>query len=1048
MRRSGHIFSVILIWLLGCCLNSPAHAQLSTIGREFFVGFMENHRVVPNRIDQATIIISAEEDADGIIQYVNNTINFSIKAGQQFVYEFPRDGMDIIHRSSRMVENKGVFIQSNGNISVHAFNFRERSADGTVVLPLSSIGKDYWVTAHHEQFAQGSNPGSNQNFESTLLILATEDNTRVEILLSAQSNDPIPVPPGSTLTVDLKRGESYQVKAVGDLTGTRVRVVGSTDGDCKNIAVFGGNKMTSVGRDCDDATTGDHLFQQIYPTFSWGKEYIHIPLAGRTSGEMVKVLAAENNTKVFVNGQERATLNAGRFTTLSFGRDELANITADKPVAVTVFAKSYRCNIQVGQGASDGDPTMITLSPNPQLIKRTVFSSVKVVGIVDHFVNILAKSSSAGQTVLDGVNIGGQFQPVPGNPEYAYARVKVSEGSHTLSNPVGVIGYAYGSGFIESYGYSAGASLNNLNFETEVAYDFEVFGDKVACLGVTGSWTVMPRNPKFEIFEWTFGDGTEVKEGQTVDHLFEKPGKYQVKIVALTGTRACDQIEESFFEVEVLESDGVIEGTESVCPDIDVALYVFDKPVNTKKVIWQVEGGEIIPQDDFSVRVKWGGFNPDAKIIAIPVTEEGCQGKPIELKVLINEAINPGLAKGQSQICFEEGATYTYEVKDLMPGRSYEWFVEGGVILSDKSSEKIEVKWGGVGSTGVIWYEEYSVVNPSCGGISQKLPVKINPPLTASVSNISEFICPGSELGKIKIEVAGGTGVYSFQWSHDMDWNLDHAEGLPAGKYDVLVKDSGGCSFLLEALEIKESEPMQLLGQPIVNSARCFDSKDGEMLFRIGGGYAPFTVNMENALVIGNDIQLLGLERGDYVVTVFDAAGCSLEVPFTIESPPALSVDFEIERIACPGLPSGILTAIPSGGVRPYRITWEWDGSNNPRLIDIPSGAYALSVADANGCRQDAVGLMREGAPQLRMPTGYKPMDGLYMGVSNCEVTFKLFIYDKWGELIYQGNQGWDGTLKGEEVPIGTYSYMIEYVFSIDGSPQTKQQRGVFTLIR
>ncbi|MDX5477559.1 MAG: IgGFc-binding protein, partial [Cyclobacteriaceae bacterium] len=286
MHSWGVKLVFINLLLLGLMISQNAQAQLTTIGREFYVGFMENYRIIPNRIDQATIIISAEEDASGVIQYVNNTISFSIRAGEQYVYEFPKDGLDIIHRTSRQVENKGVYIISNGNISVHAFNFRERSADGTVVLPLSSLGKDYWVTAHHENFAPGVNSGSNMNFESTLLIVAVEDDTSIEITLSAQSVEPIPVPPGAILTITLKKGESYQVKAVGDLTGTRVRVIGSEEGDCKNVAVFGGNKMTSIGQGCEDASTGDHLFQQIYPTFSWGKEYIHVPLAGRTSGEM------------------------------------------------------------------------------------------------------------------------------------------------------------------------------------------------------------------------------------------------------------------------------------------------------------------------------------------------------------------------------------------------------------------------------------------------------------------------------------------------------------------------------------------------------------------------------------------------------------------------------------------------------------------------------------------------------------------------------------------------------------------------------------------
>jgi hypothetical protein len=1048
MRALGSKFGFFLATLIGVFLSLEVNAQLTTIGREFFVGFMENHRVVPNRMDQATIIISAEEDATGIIQYVNNTINFSIKAGEQFVYDFPQDGMDIIHRSSRKIENKGVYISSNGNISVHAFNFRARSADGTVVLPLSSIGKDYWVTAHHEVFGSGVNPGSNVNFESTLLILAVEDDTRIEILLSAPSVEPVPVPAGSTLTVTLKRGESYQVKAVGDLTGTRVRVVGSTDGDCKNISVFGGNKMTSVGEGCDDASTGDHLFQQVYPTFSWGKEYIHIPLEGRSSGEMVKILASENNTVVSVNGQQSATLNAGKFVTFSFGKEELANITATKPIAVTTFAKSYKCNNQVGAGAGDGDPTMITLSPNSQLIKKTVFSSVKVVGIVEHFVNILAKTGSANLTILDGVNIGAQFSPVIWNNDFSYARVKVTEGSHTLSNPEGIIGYAYGSGFIESYGYSAGASLNNLNFETEVEYDFEVFGENVACLGEIGSWSILPRDPKFEIFEWTFGDGSEMKEGITVDHLFEKPGNYQIKIVAFTGDRSCDEIEEAYFEVEVLESKGELSGPENVCPDIDEAVYLFENYQNTENVLWEVEGGEIIDSDSHSVKIRWGSYTPEAKVIAIPVTELGCWGDPLSLNVLINEAIEPGLADGLSQICYVENTTYNYEVKDIIPNRGYEWFIKGGEIISDKFSEKVEVLWGGIGTVGEIWYQEFSKINPSCGGESKRLQVKINPPLAAGVSELTEFICRGSNVGRISLSVTGGTGEYNFKWSHDTGLNSAEALGLGPGIYEVIVQDLGGCELFFEQLEIKESDPMELEGQPAIMDALCFDSEDGFVSFNIKGGVPPYRIDAESALVMGSSIQLFNLKRGDYTVTVFDASKCEFEVSFSVGSPEPLSAVFEIGKVACPGIPSGILTIIPDGGVAPYSITWDWDGSTDPSLMNLPFGNYSVTVIDANGCSQSFMGEMHESEPQLRMPTGFNPSDGLFEGVSNCDINFKLIIFNKWGQLLFVGSEGWDGKINAEDAPIGTYSYMLEYSFNLEGIIQTKQQRGVFTLIR
>lgn len=748
-------FLIILGYFLGC--STLTFGQSTTIGREFFLGFMENNRTTSpvSRLDQASIIISAEEDASGVIQYESNSIPFTVEAGKQFIYEFPQDGIDIIHRSSRQVENKGVSIVSDGNISVHAFNFRARSADGTVILPLPSLGKDYYVTAHHENFNPGVDPGSNINFESTLLVVAVEDDTRVEINITAQSNDPVPIPQGSTISVVLSKGESYQVKSVGDLTGSRVRVVNSSGDDCKNVAVFGGNKMTSVAQDCN-GSTGDHLFQQTYPTFAWGKEYVHIPFAGRTSGEMVKVLASENNTRVFVNGQQRATLNAGRHISFSFDRDELANITGDKPIAVTTFSKSYFCNVQSGAGASDGDPTMITLSPNNQLIRSTVFSALQVEGIVKHFVNILSKTESAGQTVLDGQNIGAQFQPVPGNPTLSYARIEISEGSHTLSNPEGIIGYVYGSGFIESYGYSAGASINNLNFETEVDYEFEVDGENVACLGEKASWTVIPRDPKFVIFEWQFENDDEIKEGATVDHIFEEPGTFQVKIIAMTGDRSCDEMEEATFDVTVVETDGQLEGPDNVCPLIDEATYTFENPENTEAILWEVIGGEVVDETDYSITVLWGEFDPAAKVVAIPLTSEGCQGEAQVIDVFINDSIVPGKPRGVAAVCYVEGASQLYTVRDKIPGRKYQWFVTGGIFLSDTDAEEVEVEWPGPGATGEIWYEEVSETNPSCGGESDRLAVTVNPPMQASVGDISELICAGTTAGKIEIDVNGG----------------------------------------------------------------------------------------------------------------------------------------------------------------------------------------------------------------------------------------------------------------------------------------------------
>jgi len=105
-------------------------------------------------------------------------------------------------------------------------------------------------------------------------------------------------------------------------------------------------------------------------------------------------------------------------------------------------------------------------------------------------------------------------------------------------------------------------------------------------------------------------------------------------------------------------------------------------------------------------------------------------------------------------------------------------------------------------------------------------------------------------------------------------------------------------------------------------------------------------------------------------------------------------------------------------------------------------------VEDTNGCQKKVFGKMEEGVPILRMPTGFHPNDGLFKGVSNCDLQFRLMVYDKWGSLVYVGEKGWDGKIWNQEAVIGTYTYMIEYFFNVEGQKQTLQQRGAFTLLK
>lgn len=1029
---------IILSFFILTAFNK-AFAQVTTVGKEFWVGFMENHGS-EQAPDIGIIVITASEASEGVIQYAGNSVTFNIQAGQQFVHRIT--SFDILHRTSGEVEEKGVYILSSGKISVYAFNERFRSADGTVVLPIATLGKEYYITSHFQEVTNGQNiQGLNSNNESTLLVVAVENNTEIEITpkvntISGQSA-------GVPFTINLNLGQSYQLKARGDLTGSRVRVVGANANDCKNIAVFGGNKWTAVG-DCGQAN--DHLFQQAYPVNTWGNDFLHVSLAGRNSGELVKVLASEANSEIFIDGVSVGTLGAGEFLSRDFSSTDAISISSDKPISVTGFAKSMACNLP-GQGNNIGDPFMITYSPNQQLLSQITFNALQLPSIDAHFVNIITATASVQNTRLDGQNVGGQFVPFPNKPEFSYARIQISSGVHLLENSDGLIGYVYGFGQIESYGFAVGASLENLNFEVISDYDFEVDGQAVACLNQSAEWEINPENDIFQYFTWNFGDGSEIKEGKLVNHAYLQPGTYEIIVTASISQDSCDQQEEVRFEVLVEEYLGEIVGSNSVCPNIDEIEYQFDIDQAISRIEWDVEGGEIITENEDGVIIRWGAANPTAKVIARPFSMQGCPGEVVEYVVKINNQIEPKVADGEDKICYDGSTLYEYSAAEFVTGRGYEWFVVGGDIIGSNENRSIQVNWSVPGINGQVWYREYSLINDDCEGVSPRLDVTVNPVFTAEVNSMTGILCFGEETGRIEISVSGGLAPYTFDWSHDENMNSSVAEAIPAGVYSVTVTDSFGCEILLDNISIVEP-PLLEVDEVSTVATTCFGRADGEALIKVIGGTAPYTINLPTNQVNGNQINLFDLEGKAYELEISDANGCVLPVSFTITSPLPLEVDVRIEKFACPGEASGQLIAESQGGNAPFAYTWELDNSNEFLLQGVPRGIHNVTVEDSRGCLSFGSGEMLEADPIARMPTGFNPKDGPFEAVSNCTLNFELVIFNRWGELVYFGNTGWDGKVNDELAPIGSYTYVFSNSYVLNGEPKSDQIKGGFILVK
>lgn len=1042
------LYACLFSFFLFLGLTRPAQAQLSTIGKEFWVGFMENNRSTGNQNtpDFAVLVITATEPSTGVIEFLGQTEAFSLNTGEQ--YTFRKNSffdIDLLNRNSGQIENLGIHITSSGKIAVHAFNERFRSADGTVILPLGALGKDHYITSH---FEVNNLPNLNVNNESTLLVVATEDNTKIEITTTANSisGDIQGVPSEITLN----RGQSYQIKARGDLTGSRVRVVGDNADDCKKIAVFGGNKWVSVGT-CGNAN--DHLYQQAYPVNTWGTSFVHTALLGRSSGELVKVLASEDNTEVRINGiLQPQVLNSGDWLPLEFGANESGKIDTSKPSSVTVFSKSQACNVPSDPFATNGDPFMITYSPTEQLLTELDFNAISLPSIVNHYVNIVVKSGEENQTRLDGVLVGGSFQMLLGDPTYKYARIEITQGVHKLSNPAGFAAYVYGFGNIESYGYAAGAALNNLNFETEQDYPFDVEGDNVACLNQEGSWIVNSENPDFTYFVWNFGDGSPTKIGKGVTHTFTAPGKYEIVITASLSPNSCDEQEETTFEVEVLETKAELIGSQSVCPDVEEVMYRVKNKENISRIEFDVEGGVILETYADSVLVRWGASNANAKVTMQPFSANGCPGAIVELPVVVELRIVVAEALGELEVCYDPSVRFTYAAPDPLSGRRYEWIVQGGTLVSGQDSDKIEVIWDQEDRIGTIGYTAFSLVDNSCAGTAPDIQVRVAKQLTMATQSITDVACFGEATGKIEVLAAGGTTNtttgYTFEWSHDATLKSATASNLKAGLYTVKVTDALGCVQSITNLEIKEP-PLLQLSSVTATPTTCFGKKDGQVRLEVIGGVAPYSLEFGGTQSFSGVFELDTLKKETYAWEVTDANGCKIPVAFEITSPPPLVVDVSLAKTACPGEDNGELLVVPSGPAGPFSYVWTPSDQTTDLATGLAKGSYQVQVTDAAGCVSFGTGIVIEEAPKIRMPNAYNPAENpLFTGVSNCVINFTLIIYNRWGQLIYSGDKGWDGRAFGEEAPVDTYSYAVNYSYLMEGNTVQVSYKGSVLLVK
>ncbi|MDX2002379.1 MAG: PKD domain-containing protein [Chitinophagales bacterium] len=237
---------------------------------------------------------------------------------------------------------------------------------------------------------------------------------------------------------------------------------------------------------------------------------------------------------------------------------------------------------------------------------------------------------------------------------------------------------------------------------------------------------------------------------------------------------------------------------------------------------------------------------------------------------------------------------------------------------------------------------------------------------TATISSTSGTIAVGATAtnatcaqsnGTATATVTGATGTATYLWSNNQ--TTATISGLAAGTYTVTVTDANGCSATASTTVSSPSTPVvTVTNQTNVN---CFGTNTGSISVAVTGGSSPYTYLWSNG---GNSSTVSNLAAGSYILTLTDAAGCSVTTTRTITQPAsALQAAITASTpLSCAGSNNGTITVNATGGTSGYSFAWNTSPvQTNATATGLAAGNYTVTVTDANGCTTTASGTV--GAP-------------------------------------------------------------------------------------
>ncbi|HEX8577858.1 MAG TPA: T9SS type B sorting domain-containing protein [Flavobacterium sp.] len=441
--------------------------------------------------------------------------------------------------AGQILNNKGYIVEANDlvYVTVRLTAQTDFHAGGLVSKGLAALGTQFRIggftnTRVALPFSTGP---SHYTFAS---ILATENNTivsfdikpGVRILNKEAFGNAIP-------NIVLNRGESYTIAVEGGYNfPNNDGLIGALISSNKPIAVNCGSFAGTNG----DRNNLDLGFDQIVSAERTGKEYIFIRGNGENIVERPLIVANENDTAVFLNGNTVpvTTLNAGQYLSLD-GNSFSANGNLYISTSKNVFAYQG-----IGGDSNQANQNMAFVPPlscqTPKVINNIPFidkvdnngssftGTVAVITEAGAVLSFIINGTSYDLATLPGSIVKSGPLSVNGNAAYVTYTFKGLTGNVSVfSTKQLYLSYFGSSGFATYGGFYSG-----FTFKPEIGFA-KINSSASDCIpSVRLSINSLTA---FDKFQWYLNDA-EIRDAESNEYVPYEPGFYSV----IATIRACD----------------------------------------------------------------------------------------------------------------------------------------------------------------------------------------------------------------------------------------------------------------------------------------------------------------------------------------------------------------------------------------------------------------------------------------------------------------------------------------------------------------------------